>query len=159
MVDIQTTPEASTAEGRRQAQIAEYSKYVAAQEITINGVLAFGKGFPVPISHTEEYPQLLEEDESGNVPVITVEEYTERESASSNRSLSPEERVYPSPQAGRSVWVAFAKDMGADDDDPELATVANGGLGRNELAAKYGPPEKKGAKKQAAPKKTTEPGT
>lgn len=76
MVDIVTNAEAGSAEERRQQIQKEYGTYVAAEPITINGTLAFAKGYPVPISHTDLYPALLEQDEHGNAPVVTAEEFS-----------------------------------------------------------------------------------
>lgn len=144
MVDIQTTPEAQTAEARRQAQTTEYGKYRAAEPIMINGALAFNPGYPVPISHTEEYPQLLEVDEAtGRAPVVTVEEW---EAMEAEKAAEPSEP--PHAGASRTAWVEHARSAGAD--EAELAPLADGGLGRNELAAKYGPDAKKPTKKKAA---------
>lgn len=146
MVDIQTTPEAQTAEQRRQEQAKEYGTYVAREPVTINGVLAFGEGFPVPISHTEEYPQLLDVDEdTGKAPVVTVEEWEAEKAEKVAEAVEA-----PHADAGRTAWVEHARNMGAS--DKELAKVADGGLGRNELAAKYGPGDsgKKTPKKKAA---------
>lgn len=46
-----TTPENSTAEDQREAQVAEYGRYRANQVINIDGVRAFNEGDPVPVSH------------------------------------------------------------------------------------------------------------
>ena len=42
-----------TAEQLREAQVAEYGTYVAAQTIFIEGARAFNVGDPVPVSHVE----------------------------------------------------------------------------------------------------------
>jgi hypothetical protein len=42
-----------TGEDRQAAFEAEYGRYVALQEIDINGVRAFNEGAPVPIGHVE----------------------------------------------------------------------------------------------------------
>jgi hypothetical protein len=70
MADITT---AGTAEDRRLEIQKEYGAYVAAEDIFINGVLAFATGYPVPISHTKLYPSLLEKNADGNAPVKRVE--------------------------------------------------------------------------------------
>lgn len=44
-------PELTPDEELRKAQEAEYSVYVATQNIDINGARAFGIGDPVPVSH------------------------------------------------------------------------------------------------------------
>lgn len=74
MVDLFTNDEAKTAQDKREQLAREYGTYRAAQEIRINGVLAFAVGYPVPVSHVEKFPALLEADEEGNVPVVKVEE-------------------------------------------------------------------------------------
>lgn len=107
----------TVAELRRKRQ-EEYGKYVATEEIFIDGVLAFGKGFPVPISHVEKYPELLEEDA---VELVKV-------------AGAPGER--PSANAKRSLWADYARGQGATED--ELAPVASGGLSRKGLVDKYG---------------------
>lgn len=70
MADI-TTP--GTAEDRRLEIQKEYGTFVAAEDIYINGVLAFATGYPVPISHTKQYPSLLEKNADGSTPVKRVE--------------------------------------------------------------------------------------
>lgn len=42
-----------TAEDRRAAQQAEYGRFVAKEQIFVDGALAFGPGDPVPVSHVE----------------------------------------------------------------------------------------------------------
>ena len=42
-----------TAESRREAQRAEYGRYVAKEAIFIDGARAFNAGDPVPVSHVE----------------------------------------------------------------------------------------------------------
>lgn len=41
----------TTADERREAQAKEYGVYVATEAINIDGVRAFNKGDPVPVSH------------------------------------------------------------------------------------------------------------
>lgn len=134
MVNIAT----GTVEDLRAEREKEYGTYVAAEEIRFDGVLAFGVGFPVPISHVEEYPQLVEPDENGNVAVITREEYLAREEKAASDKAA-EDVVEPGPKDGRSAWVKFAAASGAP--ESELVRVADGGLGRDDLATKYGTPE------------------
>lgn len=134
MVNIAT----GTAEDLRAEREKEYGTYVAAEEIRIDGVLAFGVGFPVPLSHLEEFPQLLEPNDDGSVPVVTVDEYVAKKEAE-DKKADAAEVPEPTPDAGRSAWVKFAASKGAP--DTELAKVADGGLGRDDLAAKYGTAE------------------
>lgn len=103
----------------REARVVEYGRYVATEEIYIDGVLAFGKGFPVPISHVEKYPELLEEDAVAEVEV-----------AGSNGEP-------PAANAKRSYWADYARTQGAPEE--ELADVRSGGLSRAALVEKYGP--------------------
>lgn len=46
------------ADQRRAEVDAEYGQYVAAQDITFNGVLAYPKGAPVPVSNVKEHGYL-----------------------------------------------------------------------------------------------------
>lgn len=110
-----------TAATLRAARQAEYGKYVATEEIYIDGVLAFGKGFPVPISHVEKYPELLEEDAVAEV------------------SVAGASGEAPAPSAKRALWADYARGKGAT--DAELADVRQGGLSRAALIDKYGPAE------------------
>lgn len=105
----------------RAAREAEYGKYVATEEIYIDGVLAFGKGYPVPISHVERFPELLEEDAVAEVKV-----------AGSKGEA-------PAASAKRDLWADYARSKGAP--DAELAAVTDGGLTRKALIEKYGDPE------------------
>lgn len=93
MVDIVTNAEAGSAEERRQQIAKEYGTYVAAEPITINGALAFAPGHPVPISHLELYPALLEADEHGNVPVVTVEEYAAAQEKAEKEAAAPAKKA------------------------------------------------------------------
>lgn len=131
MVNIAT----GTVEDLRAEREKEYGTYVAAEEVRFDGVLAFGIGFPVPVSHVEEYPQLIEADEDGTVAVITREEYLKRQEKAAQDSAA-EDVPEPGLKDGRSAWVKFAAAAGAP--EAELAKVGDGGLGRDDLAAKYG---------------------
>lgn len=134
MVNIATTPAAITAEALRKEREKEYGSYVAAEEIRIDGVLAFGKGYPVPVSHVEEYPQLLEADEEGNVPVV---EATEENLAVLRGEAQPQADLEaPKPAASRTAWIDYARSQGAP--ESELTKTSEGGLGRNDLRDKYG---------------------
>jgi len=126
----------TTAASLRAEQEKEYGTYVAAEEIRIDGVLAFGIGYPVPVSHTEEYPQLLQRAEDGTVPVVTVEEYRAAQEQKAAEAEAEAVATEPAADGARSKWVAFAQAQGAP--DSELVKVADGGLSRDELAAKYG---------------------
>jgi hypothetical protein len=110
-----------SAQSVREARAAEYGKYIATEEIYIDGVLAFGKGFPVPISHVEKYPELLDEDAVEDVSKATAK--------------APSEP--PAANAKRAAWADYARGQGAT--EAELGPVADGGLSRNALADKYGP--------------------
>lgn len=132
MVNIAT----GTVEDLRAARREEYGKYVAAEEIYIDGVLAFGIGFPVPVSHTEEYPQLLEPDAEGKLPVITAGEYLKAQEEKAQAAEAAAVAEPPSAAGARTAWVRYARAQGAPETD--LAAVKDGGLGRNELAEKYG---------------------
>lgn len=132
MVNIATTP----ADVRRAEREKEYSKYVAAEEIFIDGVLAFGIGYPVPVSHTEEFPQLLKAAEDGTVPVVTVEQYASMQEQKAEEEAAAEVAEAPAADAGRSAWTKYATAQGAP--ESETATIKNGGLTRDELADKYG---------------------
>lgn len=132
MVNIAT----GTAEDMRTARRAEYAKYVAAEEIYIDGVLAFGIGYPVPISHTEEYPQLLEPDEHGKVPVISAEDYAAAEAEKAQAAEAAAVAQPPARTGARSAWVKYAQAQGAPED--QTAKIADGGLTRDELADRYG---------------------
>lgn len=131
MVNIATTK----AEDLRAEREKEYGTYVAREEIFIDGVLAFGIGYPVPVAHTEEYPELLQKDADGNTPVVTAEDYA----AEQERRAAEEEAAAlakpPAASAPRSAWTRYATAQGA----PESETVAlgKGGLSRDELAEKY----------------------
>lgn len=46
------------ADQRRAEVDAEYGQYVAAQDITFNGVLAYPKGSPVPVSNVKDHGYL-----------------------------------------------------------------------------------------------------
>jgi hypothetical protein len=118
-----------TVAAMRQARAEEYGKYVAVEEIYIDGVLAFGKGFPVPISHVEKYPELLEED-----AVTTVQQ-----------AGAPGQP--PAANAKRALWADYARTQGAT--DAELADVRQGGLSRKALMDRYGGPEDSGAPAKA----------
>lgn len=134
MVNIGTTK----TEDRRAEREREYGTYVAAEEIRIDGVLAFGIGHPVPVSHTEEFPQLLKKDTGADrAPVVTVEEYEAMREAEVKEAEAAEVAEAPLPEDGRSKWVKYAAAQGAPAD--ELATLRDGGLTRDELAEKYGP--------------------
>lgn len=106
MVDIITTAEAGSAEERRQQIQKEYGAYVAAESITINGALAFAPGHPVPISHVEAYPALVEEDEHGNKPVVTVEEWAAMQASADDAEPSKPE---PAPVAKKAAAAPPAK--------------------------------------------------
>ncbi len=107
-----------TAHAMREAREKEYGKYVATEEIFIDGVLAFGKGYPVPISHVEQYPELLEEDAVAEV-------------AQAGTAGQP-----PAASAKRQLWADWAESQGAPAE--ETAAVTEGGLTRKALIEKYG---------------------
>lgn len=112
MVDIVTNVEAGSAEERRQQIQKEYGTWVANEPVTIDGVLAFAKGHPVPISHVEAYPALIEEDEHGNAPVITVEEYAKQAEADAAPVDAPpaaEPDKAPEPVAAKKAAAAAPK--------------------------------------------------
>jgi hypothetical protein len=100
----------------RAARQKEYGKYIATEEIFIDGVLAFGKDYPVPIGHVEMYPELLEEGAVAEVQLSA-----------------------PVANAKRDEWVHFARAQGAP--EKELGPLKSGGLTRAALAEKYTPPE------------------
>lgn len=59
MANISTAPEGvRTAEDHRRAIAQEYGQYVAVEQITVDGALAFDVGHPVPVSHVEKYDLL-----------------------------------------------------------------------------------------------------
>jgi hypothetical protein len=117
-MELYTTPEAETAADHRAKLLVEYSTYVAAEPIDIDGVRAFNVGDPVPVSHVERYPQLLESGAVAKAP----------EPAADGTASGP-----PAKSAGRPEWAAYALTRGATQEE-----VAEGGLTRTELAAKYG---------------------
>jgi hypothetical protein len=51
-VDVTTN---RTADDERKAREVEYGTYTAAEDIHVDGVLAFKKGDPVPVSHVKQY--------------------------------------------------------------------------------------------------------
>jgi hypothetical protein len=132
MVNITTTK----AEDLRAEREKEYGTYRAREEIFIDGVLAFGIGFQVPVSHTEEYPELLQAGEDGKAPVVTVEEYEAEQEQKAADEEAAAVATPPPANAPRSAWVKYATAQGASGD--ETQAVKNGGLSRDELADKYG---------------------
>lgn len=101
------------ASAMRLAREREYGQWVATEEIYIDGVLTFGIGFPVPISHVEKFPELLEEEAVARV-----------------------EMQAPAANAKREAWVDYARGHGAP--EAELVPVADGGLSRKSLVDQYG---------------------
>ena len=134
MAELYSTKEARTAGERREALQREYGTYVATQNIVIDGVLAFTPGHPVPISHVERWPQLLEADENGDTPVVEVGEH-ETVGEAAARIQDPTSQV-PKKSAKREEWAQYAASKGASDEE-----VAEGGLTRAELIERYGPKE------------------
>jgi hypothetical protein len=132
MVNIATIK----AEDLRAEREREYGTYVAREEIRIDGVLAFGIGYPVPVGHTEEYPELLEPGEDGKPPVITVEEYEAEREAEAEEAAAAVAAKAPAKSAPRSAWTRYATAQGAD--ESETVAVKDGGLSRDQLADKYG---------------------
>lgn len=134
MAELYSNKEARTAGERREALRKEYGAYVATQNIAIDGVLAFAAGYPVPVSHVEKWPELLDEDENGEYPVVPVgsDETTGHVAA---RVLDPASQA-PKKSAKREEWAVYAAGKGASDEE-----VAEGGLSRAELIERYGSTE------------------
>lgn len=73
------------ADEQRAKAEAEYGQFVAAQDITFNGVLAYPAGAPVPVSNVERYGY----HEHGLV--VTAEEAVQRRAAAAEAARAADE--------------------------------------------------------------------
>ena len=64
-------------ESRAEAELAEYSTFVAAADIKFNGVVAYRAGQPVPVSNVEKFHY----DEQGVVKRVRGEERVQAQQA------------------------------------------------------------------------------